>query len=113
MPARCPPSLRCGDLGGRAARGSYSEPFATFAGGSMCLAVTMTLSPRWHQQIVAHRSPGEYVEHCVSLARCITNEQFSQLVTLQLRSGESVDKRVHYAVQEYLCRIGTPNRQNQ
>ena len=59
------------------------------------------------------RSPGEYVEHCVSLARRITNEQFSQLVALQLRSGESVDKIVHYAVKEYLCRIGTPNRQNQ
>jgi hypothetical protein len=65
-----------------------------------------------HQQVAAHPSPGLCVEHCISLARCITREQYSQLVDIHLATGKTVDKLVHEAAQGYLERFSTPNRPN-
>ncbi len=74
--------------------------------------ITITLAPKYHKQVAAHKPPGRFVEYCVSLARCITWEQYSQLVEVSLAIGETVDKLVHYAVKGYLDRFGTPNRPN-
>lgn len=70
----------------------------------------ITLTPKYHQQVTAHRSPGMFVEHCISLARCITWGQYSQLVEIYLTTGVTVDKLVHEAVQGYLGGFGTPNQ---
>ena len=70
--------------------------------------ITITLAPKYHKQVAAHKSPGMFVEHCVSLARCITGEQFLQLADLYLATGKTVDKLVHDAVKGYLDRFGTP-----
>jgi len=72
--------------------------------------ITITLVPKYHRQVAAHQSPGLFVEHCISLARGITREQYSQLVDIRLATGRTVDKLVHEAVQGYLERFGTPNR---
>ncbi len=74
--------------------------------------ITITLTPRYHRQVAAHKSPGRFVEHCVSLARGVTREQYSQLVAICLATGRTVDKLVHDAVQGYLDGFGTPNRPN-
>ena len=70
------------------------------------------LTPKYHKQVAAHKSPGIFVERCISLARCITQEQYSQLVDIYLATGKTVDKLVHEAVQGYLGRFGVPNRDN-
>jgi len=72
--------------------------------------ITLTLAPKYHRQVAAHRSPGVFVEHCVSLARRITQEQYSRLVKVYLATGKTVDQLVHEAVQGYLDRFGTPNQ---
>lgn len=64
--------------------------------------ITITLAPTYHRQVVAHKSPGMFVEHCTSLARCITHEQFA--------TSKTVDKLVHEAVREYFDGLSTPNR---
>jgi len=74
--------------------------------------ITITLTPKYHKQVAAHKSPGMFVEHCVSLARCITPEQHSQLVDLYLATGKPVDKLIREAVKGYLEGFGTPNRPN-
>ncbi len=51
-----------------------------------------------------------FVEHCISLARCVTQEQYSQLVAIYLATGRTVDKLIHEAVQGYLDGFGTPNQ---
>jgi len=72
--------------------------------------ITITLVPKYYRQVTAHQSPGMFVEHCISLARCITREQYSRLVQVHLATGRTVDKLVYEAVQGYLERFGTPNR---
>jgi len=62
--------------------------------------ITLTLAPKYHKQVAAHKSPGMFVEHCVSLARCITREQYSRLVEIHLTTGVTVDKLVHQAIKE-------------
>ncbi len=74
--------------------------------------ITITLTPKYHQQVAAHKSPGIFVEHCISLARCITRDQHSQLVDICLATGETVDKLVHEAVKGYLEGFGVPNPDN-
>ena len=74
--------------------------------------ITLTLAPKCHKQVAAHESPGRFVEHCISLARCITREQYSQLVEIHLATGMAVDKLVHEAVKGYLGRFGVPNPPN-
>ena len=64
--------------------------------------ITITLTPKYHKQVAAHKSPGIFVERCISLARCITQEQYSQLVDIYLATGKTVDKLVHEAIQGYL-----------
>lgn len=59
--------------------------------------ITITLTPKYHRQVAAHRWPGMFVEHCISLARFITLEQYSQLVAVHLATGKTVDKLVHEA----------------
>jgi hypothetical protein len=51
-------------------------------------------------------SPGMFVEHCISLARCITQEHYSQLVNIDLVTGKTVDKLVHEAMKGYLEGFG-------
>jgi len=63
--------------------------------------ITITLTPKYHRQVAAHKSPGIFVEHCISLARCITREQYSRLVEIHLATGKTVDKLVHEAVRGY------------
>ena len=72
--------------------------------------ITITLTPRYHRQVAAHKSPGRFVEYCISLARCVTQEQYSQLVDIYLATGRTVDKLVHEAVQGYLDGFGVPNQ---
>jgi len=72
--------------------------------------ITLTLAPMYHKQVAAHKSPGRFVEYCVSLARCITWEQYSRLVEIHLATGKTVDKLVHEAVEGYLDGFGTPNQ---
>ena len=36
--------------------------------------ITITVTPKYHRQVAAHKSPGMFVEHCISLARCITRD---------------------------------------
>ena len=74
--------------------------------------ITITLAPRYHRQVAAHKSPGMFVEHCISLARCITQEQYSQLVNIHLATGKTIDKLVHEAVKGYLDGFGTPSPDN-
>jgi len=74
--------------------------------------ITITLAPRYHKQVAAHKSPGMFVERCVSLARCITGEQFLQLADLYLATGKTVDKLVHEVVKEHVVRFSTPNPLN-
>ena len=74
--------------------------------------ITITLTPRYHRQVAAHKSPGIFVEHYISLARCITQEQYSQLVNIHLVTGKTVDKLVHEAVKGYLGGSGVPNPDN-
>ena len=31
--------------------------------------ITITLNPKYHRQVAAHKSPGMFVEYCISLAR--------------------------------------------
>ena len=62
--------------------------------------ITLTLAPKYHKQVAAHKSPGIFVEHCVSLARRITREQYSRLVEIHLTTGVTVDKLVHQAIKE-------------
>jgi hypothetical protein len=57
-------------------------------------------------------SPGIFVEHCISLARCITQEQYGQLVNIHLVTGKTVDKLIHEAVKGYLGGSGVPNPDN-
>lgn len=57
--------------------------------------ITIILTPRYHRQVTAHKSPGIFVERCISLARCITRDQHSRLVEIRLASGKTVDKLVH------------------
>ena len=64
--------------------------------------ITITLTPKYHKQVAAHKSPGMFVEHCISLAWRIAQEQCSQLVAIYLATGETVDKLIHEAVQGYL-----------
>jgi len=70
--------------------------------------ITITLTPRYHRQVAAHKSPGIFVEHCISLARCISQEQYSQLVAIHLVTGKTVDKLVHEAVKRCLDGFGVP-----
>ena len=72
--------------------------------------ITITLAPRYHKQVAAHKSPGMFVEHCISLSRRITREQYRQLVKIHLVTGKTVDKLVHEAVEGYLDGLGTPNQ---
>ena len=74
--------------------------------------ITITLAPKYHQQVAAHKSPGVFVDYCISLARCITREQYSQLVAIHLATGKTVDKLVHEAVKGYLDGFGVPNPPN-
>ena len=52
------------------------------------------------------------VEPCVSLARCIVSEMYSQLVERYVRSGETINARVHRAVAMYFNGLDTPNLVN-
>lgn len=72
--------------------------------------ITITLLPRAHAELACHRRPGEYVQHCMALARCITRAQDVALAERFVETGESVAAQVHVAVREYLGRLGTPNR---
>ena len=74
--------------------------------------ITITLNPKYHWQVAAHKSPGMFVEHCISLSRCITREQYKQLVKIHLVTGKTVDKLVHEAVEGYLEGFGTPSPDN-
>ena len=74
--------------------------------------ITITLVPKYHKQVAAHESPGMFIERCISLARCITQEQYSQLVDIHLPIGKMVDRLMHEAVQGFLGRFGVPNRDN-
>ena len=74
--------------------------------------ITITLTPRYHRQVAAHKSPGMFVEQCISLAQCITQQQYTQLVKIHLVTDKTADKLVHEAVKGYLERFGTPNRPN-
>lgn len=74
--------------------------------------ITITLYPRAHSEIKCHMSPGQYVEYCQALARCITRAQYAALVERFVETGESVGAQVHVAVREYLERLGVPNRSN-
>ena len=76
------------------------------------ITITITLAPEYHKQVAAHKSPGIFVEYCISLARCITREQYSQLVAIHLATGKTVDKLVHEAVKGYLGGFGVPNPPN-
>ncbi len=74
--------------------------------------ITITLTPKYLKQVAAHKSPGRFVEYCVSLARCITHEQQSHLVDIYLATSKTVDKLVQEAVKGYLGGFGTPNPDN-
>ena len=63
-----------------------------------CRRITITLIPKYHWRVAAHKSPGMFVEHCISLSRCITREQYRQLVKIHLVTDKTVDKLVHEAV---------------
>jgi hypothetical protein len=74
--------------------------------------ITITLAPKYHKQVAARKSPGIFVDYCISLARCITQEQYRQLVDIHLATGKTVDKLVHEAVKGYLDGFGVPNPPN-
>jgi len=45
--------------------------------------ITITLAPEYHKQVAAHKSPDIFVDYCISLARCIAQEQYSQLAAAE------------------------------
>lgn len=53
--------------------------------------ITITLLPRYHKLAAGHSSPGTYVEHCISLARLISNEQLGLLVEQMQKTNRGVD----------------------
>ena len=68
------------------------------------IRITITLLSRYHKWVSSHKSPGEYVEHCIGLARLISNEQFGLLVEQMQKTNQGVDVLVHEAVKRYLSR---------
>jgi hypothetical protein len=65
--------------------------------------ITIALTPKYHKRVAAHKSPGMFVEHCISRSRRITREQYRQLVKIHFVTGKTVDKLVHEAVKGYLA----------
>jgi hypothetical protein len=70
--------------------------------GEKRLHKTVTFSRRFHAEVCAHRKPGEWVERCIGLARCVTREQYEWLVYRSLATGVTADQIIHVALRAYI-----------